>query len=408
MAKSVLVNFTPATSAVAAAATTYCGLGMGGSGVYSTTEANTQIIHETAGTLSSLYVYISANTVSATSTYTVRKNGADGNLTVSVTASTTGAFTDVTHSDTVAAADKMGIKVVAGGTGTSITSTVQTFQFDATSGTNVRFYGLVGNNITSNGITLFYTFPGTSSGTGGAAETASQFKFKTSGTLKNLALHVATNARAVTDTIKTRINGADGNLVISITSGATGFFEDLTHTELISSGTLGNLAGVYGASTSAIAINDVAFDFSTTNNTSHVIGGGSFFFAFSGIMYSRLEPESNTNATEANMQSSSPIPFSLSNFEIYVSANGRAATDTFTSRLNGAPGAQSISVTAAATGYFEDTTNSDSISAGDKVAFKYAPGDALFTSITAQTMGALMTMAAPAGGTPDSYISQFN
>src|SRR6185503_16392317 len=47
--------------------------------------------------------------------------------------------------------------------------------------------------------------------------------------------------------------------------------------------------------------------------------------------------------------------------------NGRADATTVGSRLNGAPGALTVSINAAATGQFEDTTHSDTVVADDLV-----------------------------------------
>lgn len=94
---------------------------MGDLGAQSSTESDTQAKCGVAATLSQYECFISANTVSAASTLTFRKNGANGNGAVSITASTTGWFQDATNSDSLVSADEMGFQLVTGGAGTSLT-----------------------------------------------------------------------------------------------------------------------------------------------------------------------------------------------------------------------------------------------------------------------------------------------
>ena len=70
---------------------------------------------------SNLYADISANTVSAASSITLRIAGSNTALTASITANTTGRFIDTTHTVQMAAADLIDVNVTAGGTGTTLT-----------------------------------------------------------------------------------------------------------------------------------------------------------------------------------------------------------------------------------------------------------------------------------------------
>lgn len=85
------------------------------------TETNTRAEVACAFTASKLQIYISANTVSATSNLRLRKNGANGNQNVSITASTTGWFDDASNSDSFVATDEINYQLITGGSGTSLT-----------------------------------------------------------------------------------------------------------------------------------------------------------------------------------------------------------------------------------------------------------------------------------------------
>ncbi len=91
-----------------------------GQNTMSATESDAQNQAQLAFTASNLEGYISANTVTATSTFRLRKNTADGNMNFTVASSTTGYFEDVTNTDSIAANDIFNYSLVTGATGTSL------------------------------------------------------------------------------------------------------------------------------------------------------------------------------------------------------------------------------------------------------------------------------------------------
>ena len=72
-------------------------------------------------TFSFLSCNVSANTISATSTLTFRKNAADGNQTLSIGSNLSGFFTDTTNTDVAVTTDLVDIKLITGGSGTTLT-----------------------------------------------------------------------------------------------------------------------------------------------------------------------------------------------------------------------------------------------------------------------------------------------
>jgi hypothetical protein len=81
-----------------------------------TTEANVQTLARFNFVARNLFVRFTTNTVNGTSTVVTRKSGADGNLTVSIPASTSGNYEDTTHSDAVVPTDTYNFSVALGGT----------------------------------------------------------------------------------------------------------------------------------------------------------------------------------------------------------------------------------------------------------------------------------------------------
>lgn len=81
-----------------------------------------------------------------------------------------------------------------------------------------------------------------------------------------------------------------------------------------------------------------------------------------------------TNSTEAFIQETYQQAGVLSNLYVLVKTNGITATTTWKTRKNGADGAQSVSIGSGATGEFEDTTNTDSVTAGDEMNYACVGG----------------------------------
>src|SRR3972149_2162287 len=110
-------------------------------------EASTQVIYRTAGTLSKLFVVVASTGGSwQATTVKIRKNGADGNMSVSIPADTSGIFEDNSNTDTVAAGDTLDYAVTcaAGVQGVTITAINTLFAADTIGGldyTRVRHAG---------------------------------------------------------------------------------------------------------------------------------------------------------------------------------------------------------------------------------------------------------------------------
>ena len=64
-----------------------------------------------------------SNTITAASTLKLTKNGVDTSLIVTIPASTTGLFSDTTHTETFADTDDINLQFIAGSTGTSLSMT---------------------------------------------------------------------------------------------------------------------------------------------------------------------------------------------------------------------------------------------------------------------------------------------
>jgi hypothetical protein len=97
--------------------------GVVGAGGTDTTESDVEMVLRGSGTIRNLYGVSIANTATADTVFTMRKNGADQSLTLTLPATTTGTFSDTTNSFTFVDGDIITMKSVRGaatGSGTFI------------------------------------------------------------------------------------------------------------------------------------------------------------------------------------------------------------------------------------------------------------------------------------------------
>jgi len=356
-------------------------------------EVNEEITYRSAGTLSKLYIRISANSVSATSTLKSRVNGADGNMSASITASTTGEFEDTSNTDTVTAGDKLCTKITTGATGTNLVFRSISTVFSANTNTVKKFAVISGGNsytgTTNNFSNILGRFVNTNS-----EDAKIKYKFKQAGTLKNLFCYLATNTKSATTTFRTRINGANGNVALSISASATGIFEDTTNTDSVSVDDLVNYlvncpnSGTWNSQLIAIEFEttDDAFQWAGMYyfNSGIAVGANDFF-------YPDGDPVVGQN--NANTQVKSRIAYTASELVCYISANDSTAAGTFVLRLNNANSSLSASITAGTTGYFEDTSNSVSVIATDEINYRLTVGTGGSSGTTMTAYGHLATIA---------------
>lgn len=93
----------------------------GGEARVYTTEAEAKIKARMRINSSNLTIALTANTVSAESTFNMRINGINGNQTIPIPLNTTGYFHDTTHTDMITETDEFDYQLVTGATGTSMT-----------------------------------------------------------------------------------------------------------------------------------------------------------------------------------------------------------------------------------------------------------------------------------------------
>ncbi len=239
------------TGTVAAGATT--NMVLGGTATKTGSESRTQFIFRVAGTLSFLTTVVGANSTTAASTFLLRKNTANGNLSVSISNGATGTFEDTTNSDSIVSGDVANYQITVGGATGSLTTNVVQVLWNPSSNDG---YPLIGGNVNpstfGSATTSFWVLGGdTSPNTNENRTSLTVLGYST--LIKNLFIRIFSNSLDGATSVFSRRNSANGNLSVSISNGATGTFEDTTNSDKLTKNDTYNL-GLSSAGTTGTAI----------------------------------------------------------------------------------------------------------------------------------------------------------
>jgi hypothetical protein len=336
------------------------------------TEANAENLVRGAHTGSDMYVNVSANTVNGTTTITSRKNAGAGSMSVSVGSSTTGTFEDLVDSDSLADGDTYDAQTVtAGSSGTiryfvTITFGSSTFEClqagwpAAIAGSHTVYQGLGGR------ITVNQT-----------VEVQQQAIIRYSATWSNLFTSISANTATSNTTVKSRVGAANGSQVLDIKGGTTGTFEDTVDTDSVTSGNLVDYQLATGSNSSKSVTFDIVQSYFTPGTSAYsIVASGPILqgnFGVSPYLYIAGEPNGTLNESNEKTKDEADS-LTLSNLFVYVAANTLNGASPFYVRKNAANGSQSVSIGAAATGSFEDATDTDSLVAGDVFNYQISSG----------------------------------
>jgi hypothetical protein len=337
------------------------------------TEALEQTKVDKAGIISTLTCRFSANASNGTTSVTTRKNGADGNVTISIGTGLTGFVSDVVNSDTIAVDDLVNLKVINGGVGNcSISNTRVVFN---STGSAVELFGNAGVSSSANNTTAYILIGG--GGGSNGTDSVVIMRTRAPATWSNFQAYFNSNARTTTTTLGTRINTTNGNQVLSVGAGLTGLFRDTTHTDAVAAGD--NIKGyrTNGASAEAYsfisATSSMAFATNSFLCTASVLGitmtaGTTYRCTVSGT------PTTDTTGDTSVQMSTGIDNVKFTNLYFSVNANAATIASTGTLRNTAADTSLSVSITALTTGNFEDTTNSAVVNAFNMLSIGFVTG----------------------------------
>lgn len=359
------------------------GLSAGASGIAITNEAQVEIVHRGPNaTLKSLRVIVTTNARAANSSVTTRKNNADTSQVATITASTTGTYTDLTNEVSVTAGDKVAYKLVIGSTSGNIAIPSITVDAESAAQAAVFWSGLGSVSTANASATRYWYTPGFLNIL--TAEDSTQKPCPSAGVISNLRLYV-TAARATDTTARSRINTANGAMVVTLTASTTGAFEDTTNTDTVAVGDLFSVQTVTGTGVDTLTISNISTLYTPTtanvtplassNASAALTSGSTSYYPPAGVM---------SAVTEALAQIAAPVSGDGSYLYGRVSANASASTATMVLRVNGVDTAVTYTIAGGATGTFTDTSNSVAVAAGDLLSIQ---GSGSNGTITFRNMG---------------------
>lgn len=174
-------------------------------------------------------------------------------------------------------------------------------------------------------------------------------------------------------TVRLRKNTANANQSVSIPASTTGEFQDIANVDTCAAGDYFNFLITSGqGTTQSITLVDSMVNFEPDDRSltlTKLVANQGLTSSLTDMRYMVITGFIASNATEANSQQDVNISGTFRNMYTYVSANTKAGTSNFRIRINGASGNCVVSVGAGLTGSFEDTANSDTITANDDLNF---------------------------------------
>lgn len=209
-----------------------CGTTDGGGIV---TEANQQYRFRSACTLKNLFFNAASNASDQPLTLVSRINGGNGNLTITIPASTNGIFEDTSNSDSVSDGDLVCLQAsVAAGSGSCIVSPIAiTAEWSATQDDGFCGTGTSGEARTASATVHYFSPIGYISALTVTTESQAQIPPGYDVTFSNLRIYISSNTYSAAGTLRFRNAGADGNQSVSLTASTTGWFEDTSNSDLV-------------------------------------------------------------------------------------------------------------------------------------------------------------------------------
>ena len=324
-----------------------------------------------------------------TNTLRFRNNGATGNQTA--TRSNAGYATDATNTDTVSAANYFNTNLTAGSSIVpSIISSVVSF-----SSGNGCFYGNqnIAGILLAAGRTYYYSIGGTFDGGTAGSRAQAQWKIRGPNTLAAVQINVSGNTSSYSTTFDVEVNGT---VIQTITvAPATNGPQSLTGlSNALADGDLINFRVVTGAGTGTFSVLLMGVTLKNSANTkSNIILGRTSspqsraasatanYFPIGG------DVRVGTVAVRTLAQMEMPICFAnkTSQLRIYLSANTYSANATLKLFQTGSA-VMTTTLTAATTGWFENTTDTITGTSSDLYAYEIVGGTSGSISITQMGM----------------------
>jgi hypothetical protein len=323
-----------------------------GQGSTSQTEAIEEVPLREAGNLYGLSTRILTNTLTDPLTVVLRKNGADTDATVTYGTGETGIKSSLQTRVGVESGDRLCLKAtLTAGAGTksaSYTATVLTFMPTDRKKTISLLSGQ--SSVTTSTAGTTYMLPcGDGWGTG-AAESDFQIEMLIAGSLRGFFGYLSSNTRNANVSIQTRVNGSDGNCVVTFGATETGLKEDTSNSDVVAVGDLVAVARIVAAGSGSITARGVGILVETANNQ-FVMANASVASPVTDTAYYGMCGQTLDSPGNVNFRVAPHMTFAITTIAARVTGNTLVSNDTtFATYIDTAAGTHNITYGPGVTG----------------------------------------------------------
>lgn len=387
MAKSIIVGATGTASA------TNTFLGPCGAGAGYATEIDQEYAITHSCQITNLRRFISSGG-SGSNTLKSRKNGADGNLIV--TASGTGAAVDTTHTDTFVPGDVWAFGITHDGTDPVYRISSCNVEMTGQTGTFFRSGASTPTVLDLASTTRYFSISGFMQSDGVSSEVNAQWRNRGYSQLSAFQVRISANARVNDTTFAIRVNSSNVATVV-VAAGQTGLFLVTDIAQSLATGDLLSIAATTGTGIEAITIAHVGATLLSSSNATECFAATPNSVsrtASATANYMTLGGGVSVSATSPTGLNITPgFATDVRNLRIRVNLNTCTSDVIVTLFVNGVSSGMTTTITAAGTGWFENTVDKVFIDADDEICLEIVGGTA--NSLTITAVGVTLAVPTP-------------
>ncbi len=262
--------------------------------------------------------------------------------------------------------------------------------------------------------TIYYPFANTQQNPVTTESQAHQ-TINTAGVWSGAWIRVVSHDRGASS-LRSRVNGGNGNQLASITASTPGEYQDTSSSDTLSGGEEINWLVTTGAGGTTFINRAISGLFAATTNymlkwscsqsASVTVNGVTRYYSLTGDMGG----DTTTNQTEASCQYSIRMSGTVKNLFTNIRTNTKGGNSFARLRKNVANGNLVATIGTGVTGIVEDTSNSDAVVSGDEINFSvdyFADGNALrFWTLAAEFVATIAKAPMIAANSAAAAITQ--
>ncbi len=232
-----------------------------------------------------------------------------------------------------------------------------------------------GGGLVARSIQQFFPCEGAIRNVPTAPENETQIRARDDLTLSNLFVRVIVNLLDADSVFHSRIDGADGNQLVTFPSNTSGTQEDTTNEDSLTAAGAQlfnvDIDSGSGAHGDVIETSATSFLLDDTDGNVSILGAsdGVEILVRNQTRYGAMSGKAKTSTTEVDTQYRLRVAPTYDELRLFVSLNEIDTDSSFALADDGTATSLSVTITALVSGEFEDTTNSASPASGSLVGY---------------------------------------